>query len=68
MAGLAQVFAFDNTERSLQSLGYQPPDQGCRDRVGGGEPIVERFGGDDSHHPRLRLSDDEFAYGLMQGI
>ena len=43
--GLAQYFAFYNTERPHQSLSYQKPDQVYRDGVGGGALIVDRFGG-----------------------
>ena len=46
MVGLAQYFAFYNTQRPHQSLSYQTPDQVYRDGVGGGAMIVDRFGDD----------------------
>jgi len=44
MVGLAQYFAFYNTQRPHQSLSYQTPDQVYRDGGGGGAMIVDRFG------------------------
>lgn len=46
MVGLAQYFAFYNTERPHQSLAYQTPDQVYSAGVGGGALIVDRFGDD----------------------
>ncbi len=41
--GLAQYFAFYNTERPHQALGYETPDHVYRAGVGGGALIVDRF-------------------------
>jgi putative transposase len=41
--GLAQYFAYYNSERPHQSLGYQPPDAIYQSGCGGGARIVDRF-------------------------
>lgn len=45
--GLAQYFAFYNTERPHQALGYQTPHHVYATGVGGGALIIDRFGDDD---------------------
>lgn len=45
--GLAQYFAFYNTERPHQALGYQTPHHVYTTGAGGGALIVDRFGDDD---------------------
>jgi len=44
MVGLAQYFAFYNTERPHQSLDYQTPTNVYRSGVGGGAIIVDKYG------------------------
>jgi putative transposase len=44
-AGLKAYFAFYNTERGHQSLGYRTPDTVYATGQGGGARIVDRFGG-----------------------
>ena len=43
MMGLAEYFAYYNTERSHQSLGYQTPDQVYKTATGGGALIVDKY-------------------------
>ena len=42
--GLTQYFAFYNSERPHQSLGYSTPDEVYRSGEGGGAKIVDKFG------------------------
>ena len=42
--GLTEYFAFYNSERSHQSLGYKTPDSVYRTAIGGGAVIVDKFG------------------------
>lgn len=44
MVGLAQYFAFYNTERPHQSLGYETPASVYRNGTGGGAMIVDKYG------------------------
>ena len=53
--GLIEYFAFYNTERSHQSLGYQTPDRVYATGAGGGAEIVDKFGRPDG---ALNSSDD----------
>lgn len=43
IVGLTQYFAFYNTERQHQALGYRTPDVVYRSGVGGGAEIVDKF-------------------------
>jgi len=43
--GLADYFAFYNTERPHQSLGHETPDTVYRSAIGGGAVIMDKFGG-----------------------
>ena len=45
LTGLASYFAFYNSERYHQALGYQTPDAVYRSGQGGGAMIVDKFGG-----------------------
>ena len=44
LMGLTEYFAFYNSERPHQSLGYRPPDVVYRSGKGGGARILDRFG------------------------
>ena len=44
--GLTEYFAFYNSERPHQSLGYETPDRVYRTAVGGGALIVDKYGDD----------------------
>jgi putative transposase len=44
LVGLADYFAFYNTERFHQSLGYLTPDEVYRTGSGGGARIVDKYG------------------------
>ncbi len=44
MMGLEQYFAFYNTERPHQSLGYETPASVYRSGMGGGALIVDKYG------------------------
>lgn len=46
--GLTEYFAFYNTERRHQSLGYRTPDEVYRTGVGGGARIVDKYPGEDT--------------------
>jgi putative transposase len=45
LVGLSEYFAFYNTERPHQSLGYRTPDEVYRSGCGGGAIIVDKYGG-----------------------
>ncbi|MFX1671662.1 IS3 family transposase [Paraburkholderia sp. A2WS-5] len=45
LVGLSEYFAFYNTERPLQSLGYRTPDEVYRSGCGGGANIADKYGG-----------------------
>lgn len=44
MVGLAQYFAFYNSERPHQSLGYKTPASVYRSGIGGGALIIDKYG------------------------
>ena len=44
LMGLTEYFAFYNSERPHQSLGYSTPDEVYRSGEGGGAKIVDKFG------------------------
>ncbi len=67
LLGLTEYFAFYNSERPHQSLGYRTPDRVYRSGEGGGAKIVDHFGDTPGSSPApLRSAGDEPGAELGQ--